>query len=174
MVRIRLARGGAKKRPFYNVVVTDKRGGRDGRYIERVGYLNPVAVGGEIPLKLDLERIQYWQSQGAQPSERVTDLIKHFTRYGQEQAPSRAEPPKSKPKRRGAAEQATTSARHGESEVNEAKEVSSEDATDPAEAQPEQAEAPDRTQTAEAESGGDEPAPQGEETAADEDADNKE
>lgn len=162
MVRIRLARGGAKKRPFYNVVVTDKRGGRDGRYIERVGYLNPVAVGGEVPLKLDLERIQYWQSQGAQPSERVNGLIKHFTRHGQEAAPTRGAPPTSQPKRQGAAEQTTTSARHGESEVNESKEASPEDATDPGEAQPEQAAAPDRTQTAEAESGGDEPTPQAE------------
>lgn len=162
MLRIRLARGGARKRPFYKVVVTDKRGGRDGRYIERVGHLNPVAVGGEVPLKLDLERIQYWQSQGAQPSERVTGLIKHFTRHGQEAAPTRSAPSTSQPKRQGAAEQETSSARHGESEVNEAKDASPEDATDPAEAEPAQADAPDRTQTAEAESGGDQPTPQGE------------
>lgn len=113
MVRIRLARGGAKKRPFYNVVVTDKLSGRDGRNIERVGYFNPVAVGGEIPLKLDLERIQQWQSEGAQPSERVANLIKRFQKNGLEEAPKRTEPPKSKPKAKaadssGAATEATS------------------------------------------------------------------
>lgn len=102
MVRIRLARGGAKKRPFYNVVVTNKRSGRDGRNIERVGYFNPVAIGGEVPLKLDLERIQQWQAEGAQPSERVASLIKRFQRNGLEEAPKRTEPPKSKPKPKAA------------------------------------------------------------------------
>lgn len=76
MVTIRMARGGAKKRPFYNIVVTDNRRPRDGRYIERVGFYNPVATGGEIKLTLDNERIGYWISQGAKPSERVAGLIK--------------------------------------------------------------------------------------------------
>lgn len=98
MVRIRLARGGARKRPFYHVVVADERSGRDGRNIERVGFLNPVAVGGEVPLKLDLERIQHWQTQGAKPTARVSTLIKHFTRHGLEAAPQRAAPPVSKAK----------------------------------------------------------------------------
>jgi len=76
MVTIRLTRGGAKKRPFYHVVVTDSRNRRDGRYIERLGFFNPVATGKEEGLKLDLERVQYWLGQGAQPSERVSKLIK--------------------------------------------------------------------------------------------------
>jgi len=65
MVTIRMSRGGAKKRPFYHVVVTDSRNRRDGRYIERVGFFNPVAKGNEEPLRLDMERINYWLSQGA-------------------------------------------------------------------------------------------------------------
>ncbi len=76
MVTIRMSRGGAKKRPFYHVVVTDSRNRRDGRYIERVGFFNPVARGNEEPLRLDMERINYWLSQGAKTSERVAKLIK--------------------------------------------------------------------------------------------------
>jgi small subunit ribosomal protein S16 len=76
MVTIRLARGGAKKRPFYHVVVTDSRNRRDGRYIERLGFFNPVAAGEEVRLKIDAERAQYWVSQGAQPSDRVAKLLK--------------------------------------------------------------------------------------------------
>lgn len=76
MVTIRLARGGAKKRPFYSIVVTDKRSKRDGRYIEQLGFFNPIAVGGEVPLRIDMERANYWLSQGAQPSERVAQLFK--------------------------------------------------------------------------------------------------
>lgn len=76
MVTIRMARGGAKKRPFYNIVVTDRRSKRDGRHLERVGFFNPMAKGGEIPVRLDMERVNYWLSQGAQPSERVAKLIK--------------------------------------------------------------------------------------------------
>ena len=75
MVTIRLARGGAKKRPFYHVVVTDSRNRRDGRYIERVGFFNPVARGAEEPLRLDMDRINYWIGQGAQSSDRVGKLI---------------------------------------------------------------------------------------------------
>ena len=76
MVTIRLARGGAKNRPFYHVVVTDSRNSRDGRYIERVGFFNPIAKGSEERLRLDSERVNYWTSKGAQPSERVAKLIK--------------------------------------------------------------------------------------------------
>lgn len=75
MVTIRLARTGAKRRPFYHVVVTDSRNRRDGRYIERLGYFNPVAAGQEQKLKLDTERVDYWLGQGAKPSERVAKLI---------------------------------------------------------------------------------------------------
>lgn len=78
MVRIRLSRGGATKRPFYHIVVTDRRARRDGRYIERLGFFNPIAAGGEERLRVDLERASYWLSQGAQASERVVSLIKEF------------------------------------------------------------------------------------------------
>jgi small subunit ribosomal protein S16 len=76
MVVIRLMRSGAKKRPFYRIVVTDSRKRRDGGYIEQLGYFNPIAAGLEIRLHLDLERAQYWVKQGAKPSERVAALIK--------------------------------------------------------------------------------------------------
>ncbi|NLO80445.1 MAG: 30S ribosomal protein S16 [Xanthomonadaceae bacterium] len=76
MVTIRLSRGGAKKRPFYQIVVTDSRNPRDGRFIERLGFYNPIASGQEVPLQLDMERVEYWLSKGAQPSERVQSLIK--------------------------------------------------------------------------------------------------
>jgi len=76
MVVIRLARGGAKKRPFYHIVVADSRNKRDGRYIERLGYFNPLARGQEQALKFNRERIDYWMSQGAQPSVRVAKLVK--------------------------------------------------------------------------------------------------
>ncbi|HQU14717.1 MAG: 30S ribosomal protein S16 [Chromatiales bacterium 21-64-14] len=76
MVTIRLARRGAKKRPFFNIVVADSRNARDGRFIERLGYFNPIATGGETRLHLDAERVSYWLSQGAQASDRVASLIK--------------------------------------------------------------------------------------------------
>ena len=75
MVTIRLSRGGAKKRPFYHIVVTDSRMRRDGRYLERLGYFNPIATGGESKLTMNLERAEYWLAQGAQPSARVANLI---------------------------------------------------------------------------------------------------
>ncbi|MEQ8262778.1 30S ribosomal protein S16 [Pseudohaliea sp.] len=75
MVTIRLSRSGAKKRPFYHVTVTDRRNARDGRFIERVGFYNPVARGQEERLRIDRERIAYWQGQGAQLSERVAKLL---------------------------------------------------------------------------------------------------
>ncbi len=76
MVTIRLSRGGAKNRPFYHVVVTDSRNSRDGRYIERLGFFNPLARGNEERLRLDTARVEEWKSKGAQPSERVAKLIK--------------------------------------------------------------------------------------------------
>ncbi len=75
MVKIRLSRGGAKKSPFYHIVVTDSRKARDGRKIERIGFFNPVARGQEERLRLDLERIAYWSGVGAQLSERVKSLV---------------------------------------------------------------------------------------------------
>lgn len=78
MVTIRLSRGGAKKRPFYHVVVTDSRNKRDGRYIERLGFFNPVASGNAQRLALNEERISYWLGHGAQTTDRVTSLLKEF------------------------------------------------------------------------------------------------
>ena len=75
MVKIRLSRGGAKKKPFYHIVVTDSRNARDGRNIERVGFFNPVARGQEERLRLDLDRVDYWTGVGAQLSDRVKTLV---------------------------------------------------------------------------------------------------
>lgn len=76
MVKIRLTRGGAKKRPFYHIVVTDHRNKRDGRSLERLGYYNPVAQGNEKRVELDVERVKHWVSQGAQLTEKVGTLFK--------------------------------------------------------------------------------------------------
>ena len=86
MVKIRLARGGAKKRPFYHIVVTDSRNRRDGRYIERLGYYNPKAVDHEQSLRVDLERFDHWVGQGAQPSAKAAALVKSFRKEGQQAA----------------------------------------------------------------------------------------
>ena len=76
MVTIRLSRGGAKKRPFYQIVVTDSRSPRDGRFIERVGFFNPIAQGTAERLRIDLERVNHWVAQGASLSDRVATLVK--------------------------------------------------------------------------------------------------
>lgn len=76
MVTIRLARGGAKKRPFYSIVVADSRRSRDGRFIEKIGFFNPIAAGQEEKLRLDLDRIEHWVGVGAQLSDRVAKLVK--------------------------------------------------------------------------------------------------
>ncbi len=76
MVVIRLARGGAKKRPFFNMVVADSRNRRDGRFIERVGYYNPIASGAEKSLVVNTERLAYWEQNGAQLSPTVARLVK--------------------------------------------------------------------------------------------------
>lgn len=78
MVVIRLARGGAKDRPFYNIVVADSRNRRDGRFIERVGFYNPVAPEGTESLRFALDRVSYWQSVGAQASDTVAKLLKGY------------------------------------------------------------------------------------------------
>ena len=75
MVTIRLSRGGSKKRPFYHLNVSDSRTSRDGRFIERVGFFNPIAKGAEERLRVDNERIDYWMSKGAQMSDRVAHLV---------------------------------------------------------------------------------------------------
>jgi len=76
MVTIRLSRGGSKARPFYHLTVTNSRSARNGRFIERIGFFNPVARGQEVRLSVNDERLNYWLSVGAQPSERVAQLLK--------------------------------------------------------------------------------------------------
>ncbi len=80
MVTIRLARSGAKKRPFYHITVSDSRNARDGRFIERIGFFNPIARGKEERLRLDMERMGYWLDQGAKSSPRVTTLAREAAR----------------------------------------------------------------------------------------------
>jgi small subunit ribosomal protein S16 len=89
MVVIRLARGGAKKRPYFNVVVADSRNRRDGRFIERVGFYNPIAREGEESLRLAHDRISFWKGRGAKLSETVEGLLK--------KAPSAVVPPPAAP-----------------------------------------------------------------------------
>jgi small subunit ribosomal protein S16 len=76
MVKIRLTRGGAKKRPFYHIVVADQRAARDGRSIERVGFYNPIATGQEKRVEINVERVNYWVGKGAQLSDKVSALVK--------------------------------------------------------------------------------------------------
>ncbi len=78
MVVIRLARKGAKKRPFYHIVVTDSRNSLGGRHIARLGFFNPMASGKEARLEIDREKVAYWVSKGAQLSLRVADLLKEW------------------------------------------------------------------------------------------------
>ncbi len=80
MVTIRMNRGGAKGRPFYNIVAADSRARRDGRFVERVGFYNPIAAGGEEPFRIDLARVEYWRGVGAQVSPSVERLLKQFAK----------------------------------------------------------------------------------------------
>ena len=93
MVVIRLARGGAKKRPFYNVVVADSRNRRDGRFIERVGFYNPVAAASEEGLRISQERVAYWTEHGAKLSDTVAMLVKRASTAKPTEAPVVAAPP---------------------------------------------------------------------------------
>jgi len=86
MLTIRLARAGAKKRPFFHITVADSRKPRDGRFVERVGYFNPISKGKGVRLEINQERIDYWLSQGAQVSERVLTLIKEKNETAEEKA----------------------------------------------------------------------------------------
>jgi small subunit ribosomal protein S16 len=86
MVTIRLARTGAKKRPFYHIVATDSRNPRDGRYIERLGFFNPVAKENEEALRIDLEHVDSWIAKGAQMSDRVAQLVGQYRKQGQSEA----------------------------------------------------------------------------------------
>jgi len=80
MVTIRLSRGGSKKRPFYHLNVADSRRARDGRYIERLGFFNPVARGQEERLRIDLDRVNHWVGLGAQLSDRAANLVKEISK----------------------------------------------------------------------------------------------
>jgi len=86
MVVIRLSRAGAKKRPFYHIVVTDSRRRRDGNYIESIGYFNPVARGQEVRLHLDMDKLSQWQEVGAQLSDRVNALTKELKKTSESAA----------------------------------------------------------------------------------------
>ena len=86
MVVLRLARGGSKKRPFYRIVAANSRDARDGRFIERLGFYNPIARGGEIPLRIDLAKVDAWVAEGAQPSERVKALVKKARKEAEKSA----------------------------------------------------------------------------------------
>ena len=86
MLTIRLARAGAKKRPFFHITVADSRKPRDGRFVERIGYFNPISSGKEVRLEINQERIDYWLSQGAQVSDRVLTLIKEKSETPEEKA----------------------------------------------------------------------------------------
>jgi small subunit ribosomal protein S16 len=78
MVKIRMARKGTKKRPFYHIIATDERSPRNGRYLQRVGYYNPIATGAEKMVELNMERVNYWIAQGAQLSETVARLVEGY------------------------------------------------------------------------------------------------
>lgn len=84
MLTIRLTRGGSKKRPFYHVVVTDSRNKRDGRFIERLGFFNPIARGQAERLRIDTDRLQHWVGVGAQTSDRVKQLVKQSQKESQQ------------------------------------------------------------------------------------------
>ena len=92
MVVIRLARGGAKKRPFYNLVVADSRNRRDGRFIERVGFYNPIAGAGEEGLRIAHDRLSYWTQRGARLSDTVAMLVKRAPAPGAVATPAEAAP----------------------------------------------------------------------------------
>ena len=91
MVVIRLARGGAKKRPFFNIVVADSRNRRDGRFIERVGFYNPIAGAADEALRLSMDRITFWQQRGARMSDTVAGLVKKSAKSATGAAPASTE-----------------------------------------------------------------------------------
>jgi small subunit ribosomal protein S16 len=103
MVKIRLSRGGAKKRPFYHVIVTDERKKRDGAYIERLGYFNPMALATETGLLIDLARIEHWQKNGAQLSDRVASLVEKYKEQPEKAAAPATEAAKPKAAKKPAA-----------------------------------------------------------------------
>ena len=128
MVTIRLARGGAKRRPFYGIMVADSRRSPRGRFIERVGFFNPRAVGGEERLRIDIDRVEYWISKGAQPSDRVAALLKQFAKGPEAIAAE-------KTKREDAIAAKKAAADKAEADAVKAKEAAAEEAKKAAEAE---------------------------------------
>lgn len=122
MVIIRLARGGAKKTPFYSVVVADSRNRRDGRFIERVGFYNPLAKEGVEGLRLNSERIEYWRGKGAQLSDCVARLVKQFTgKSATAQAPAaEKKPAKATPEAKPSAEKPVAKTKAAAKKADEA------------------------------------------------------
>jgi len=111
-LKIRLARAGAKKRPFYHVVVADSRAPRDGRYIERLGYFNPLLPkDAQDRLKLDLDKVKAWLAKGATPTDRVTRFLDEA---GVMKRPARNNPEKAKPKKKAQERAAAAAAAAGE------------------------------------------------------------
>lgn len=113
MVVIRLARSGSKKSPFYHVVIADRRSRRDGRFIERIGYFNPVAKGESIRLELQKDRIEHWIKQGAQPTDRVASLVKEFAKANNQTI--KAKDLVKQPKKKTSASSSTSAATDAES-----------------------------------------------------------
>ena len=152
MVTIRLARGGAKKRPFYGIMVADQRRSPRGRFIERVGFFNPRAVGGEERLRMDQERIEYWISKGAQPSDRVAALMKQFAK-----GPEALEAEKAKleavaqAKKDAAAKAEAAAVKAADAAEAEAAKAAEAEATEAAEQESAEAEAPEEAAEAPAE-----------------------
>jgi small subunit ribosomal protein S16 len=129
MVVIRLARGGAKKAPFYQVVAADKRKARDSRFIEKLGYFNPMARGNATVLDLNQERLDHWLAQGAQPSDRVAKLLKEFKKNGVIKATTASKSEQRKEQASHAeAAQAAAIAKKAEEEAKAAKEAAAEEA----------------------------------------------
>ena len=135
MVTIRLARTGAKKRPFYHLTVAEASAKRDGRFIERVGFFNPIATGNADRLKVDLERIDYWVSVGARPSERVLDLVREARKVGTDgvvgsrpPAPAKAKPAPAPVAEEAVAEEAVAEEAAAESAAEPAAEPAAEEA----------------------------------------------
>ena len=96
MVVIRLSRAGSKKRPYYNIVVADKASPRDGRFIERVGFSNPMASQSEVPLRVDIARVEFWEKRGAQTSPTVRRLLRRFRKHAEAVIPNPSRPSKVK------------------------------------------------------------------------------
>ena len=144
MVRIRLSRGGSKKRPFFHVVATNSRSSRDGKYIERLGFYNPIATDDEEDIKIDLERINYWESAGAQLSDKVRYLLKLLELSREERSKQKNEKINKKKaiRQEGKAEEAKAEEPEAETEAKPeaAEEAKAEEPEAETEAEPEAAE----------------------------------